>query len=76
MNKHAANVAKWRPVFEVSAQVRVKKGVTPYGGRTGYLVSRGVRPDGRIYWETYLYLSSGHSTPSTREYYQDELELT
>lgn len=62
--------------LEIGAEVRVKKGVSPYGGRLGQLVSRGERPDGRVYWETYLYLSGGHSTPITREYYQNELELT
>jgi len=72
VNRHAANVAKWRPVVEIGANVRVRKGFT-YAGKHGRVMARDLRPDGRVYWTVRLDISLS-AGPSDREYYTEELE--
>jgi len=72
MNKLAMNVAKWCPVLEVGAVVRVREGFT-YAGKRGHIKDRGVRPDGRTFWMVRLDISTSTGS-SDREYYSEELQ--
>ena len=67
---------KQRVAFMVGSEVRVRRrsGLL-YSGRRGRVLDVLHRPDGRIAYEVYLYLSSSQSTPVSREYYGDELVL-
>lgn len=72
MNRLAANVAKWRPVLEIGASVRVLPGFT-YAGKRGRITERGTRPDGRVFWMVRLEIPSQSAGNPDREYHSNEL---
>lgn len=76
-NKLAMSVAKWRPVLEVGSFVRVKKDVQ-FAGKSGRILMRGLRPDGRTFWLVRLNLNGSPTVmgdQNDREFYSDEIEL-
>lgn len=72
MNRLAMSVAKWRPVLEVGATIRVRKGFL-YAGKHGRITDRGTRPDGRTFWTVRMDIVTSTGSPD-REYYSDELQ--
>lgn len=62
--------------YAVGDEVRVlRRAPAAYKGKRGIVQGIGYRPDGRIFYEVWLHISSTQSTPVAREFYEGELEL-
>lgn len=61
----------WVPPLTVGATVRVREGFT-YAGKSGRILDKGYRPDGRAFFTVRLDISTSTGS-ADREYYEEEL---